>query len=87
MYEDPLATDPGSNGGNFAEVELLSTTEKNSVMEIHYSMLRGSLGFYFTAKMPHRKSAQSDCFEVCVRVLFHIPECIQAPQGGLAQRP
>ena len=62
VYEYSLATDPASNGGNLADVKLLSTTEKNGEMEIHFSMLRGSPGFYSTATMTHRK--QDERFEV-----------------------
>jgi len=62
IFEYSLATDPQSNGGKLADVKLLSTTEKNGVMEIHFSMLRGSSGFYSTATMTHRK--QDERFEV-----------------------
>lgn len=62
VFEYSLAADPASNGGNLADVKLLSTTEKNGVMEIHFSMLRGSPGFYSTATMTHRK--QDERFEV-----------------------
>ena len=62
VYEYTLATDPGSNHGNYADVKLLSTTETKGVMEIHFSMLRGSSGFYSTAIMTHRK--QDAKFEV-----------------------
>lgn len=62
VYEYSLATDPASNGGTLADVKLLSTTEKNGEMEIHFSMLRGSPGFYSTATMTHRK--QDERFEV-----------------------
>ena len=62
LFEYTLATDPASNGGNLADVKLLSSTEKNGVMEIHFSMLRGSPGFYSTATMTHRK--QDERFEV-----------------------
>ena len=62
VFEYSLASDPASNGGNLADVKLLSTTEKNGVMEIHFSMLRGSPGFYSTATMKHRK--QDERFEV-----------------------
>lgn len=62
LFEYSLAVDPASNGGNLADVKLLSTTEKNGVMEIHFSMLRGSPGFYSTATMTHRK--QDERFEV-----------------------
>ena len=62
LFEYSLAADPASNGGNLADVKLLSSTEKNGVMEIHFSMLRGSRGFYSTATMTHRK--QDERFEV-----------------------
>ena len=62
VYEYSLATDPANNGGNLADVKLFSTTEKNGEMEIHFSMLRGSPGFYSTATMTHRK--QDERFEV-----------------------
>ncbi len=62
VFEYALATDPAGNGGNLAEVKLLSATESNGVMEIHFSMLRGSPGFYSTATMTHRK--QDERFEV-----------------------
>ena len=53
---------PAGNSGNYADVPLLSSTEKNGIMEIHFSMLRGSPGFYSTATMTHRK--QDERFEV-----------------------
>jgi rhamnogalacturonan endolyase len=62
VFEYSLATDPTGNGGNYADVQLLSSTEKNGIMEIHFSMLRGSPGFYSTATMTHRK--QDERFEV-----------------------
>ena len=62
VFEYSLAADPASNGGKIADVKLLSNTEKNGVMEIHFSMLRGSPGFYSTATMTHRK--QDERFEV-----------------------
>ena len=62
LYEYSLATDPASNGGNYADVKLLSSTETNGIMEIHFSMLRGSPGFYSTAIMTHRQ--QDERFEV-----------------------
>jgi rhamnogalacturonan endolyase len=62
IFEHSLAADPASNGGTLADVKLLSTTEKNGVMEIHFSMLRGSPGFYSTATMTHRR--QDERFEV-----------------------
>jgi len=62
VYEYSLATDPATNGGDHADVRLLSSTDKNGIMEIHFSMLRGSSGFYSTATMTHRK--QDERFEV-----------------------
>ena len=61
-FEYALATDPASNGGAYADVKLLSDSEHNGVMEVHFSMLRGSPGFYSTAIMTHRK--QDVKFEV-----------------------
>jgi rhamnogalacturonan endolyase len=61
-YEYSLATDPAGDGGKYADVKLLGTTEHNGVMEIHFSMLRGSPGFYSTAVMTHRPQDQK--FEV-----------------------
>ena len=62
IFEYSLGTDPASNGGNYADVKLHSTTDHNGIMEIHFSMLRGSPGFYSTAMMTHRK--QDEKFEV-----------------------
>lgn len=61
-FEYALATDPATNGGAYADVKLLSDSEHNGVMEVHFSMLRGSPGFYSTAMMTHRK--QDVKFEV-----------------------
>jgi rhamnogalacturonan endolyase len=61
-FEFALATDPTTNGGSYADVKLLSDSEHNGVMEVHFSMLRGSPGFYSTAIMTHRK--QDVKFEV-----------------------
>ena len=62
VYEYSLATDPAGNGGAYADVKLLSVSGTNGEMEIHFSMLRGSPGFYSTAIMTHR--AQDERFEV-----------------------
>ncbi len=61
-FEYSLATDPATNGGDYGDLRLLSTSPTNGVMEIHFSMLRGSPGFYSTASMTHR--AQDEAFEV-----------------------
>ena len=62
VYAYSLVTDPATHGGDVADVRLLSETATNGVMEIHFSMLRGSPGFYSTAIMTHRK--QDTRFEV-----------------------
>ena len=48
-----VVSDPAANGGNYAEVSLVSTTVANVIMDVHYSMLRGSSGFYSTAIWSH----------------------------------
>ncbi len=55
IYDYSLGTDPVSNGGGYADAQLLSTSDTKGVMEIHFSMLRGSPGFYSTAVMTHRR--------------------------------
>ncbi len=49
-----LVADPALNGGNYAEISLLSASTTNGTMEVHFSMLRGSTGFYVTAIWNHR---------------------------------
>jgi fibronectin type 3 domain-containing protein len=49
-----LVASPLNNGGNYAEIQLLSTSATNGTMEVHFSMLRGSTGFYVTAIWSHR---------------------------------
>jgi len=49
-----LIADPVTTGGNYAEIALSTTSESNSVLEVHYSLLRGSTGFYVTAIWYHR---------------------------------
>ncbi len=53
-YTYTLAVDPASNGGDFADAKLVSATGTNGIMETHFSMMRGSPGFYSTAIMTHR---------------------------------
>jgi rhamnogalacturonan endolyase len=43
-----------ANNGNYCEVDLLSTSASNGVMDVHFSMLRGSPGFYVTGIWSHR---------------------------------
>ncbi len=49
-----LVVDPASNGGNYAEISLVTTSVTNDVLEVHYSLLRGATGFYVTAIYGHR---------------------------------
>jgi len=49
-----LIADPAANGGNYAEIRLLSTSASSGTMEVRFSMLRGSTGFYVTAIWSHR---------------------------------
>jgi rhamnogalacturonan endolyase len=51
-----LITDPAGNGGNYAEISLVSTSVANIVMEVHYALLRGATGFYVTAIWTHRST-------------------------------
>ncbi|MGH7953173.1 MAG: hypothetical protein ACREFE_14830 [Limisphaerales bacterium] len=49
-----LVSNPVNNDGNYAEIKLLSSSSTNGTMEVHFSMLRGSTGFYVTAIWSHR---------------------------------
>lgn len=49
-----LVADPSGNGGDYAEIGLVSTSTTNGAMEVHFSMLRGSTGFYVTPIWSHR---------------------------------
>ena len=40
--------------GDYCEVDLLATSATNGVMDVHFSMLRGSPGFYVTPIWSHR---------------------------------
>jgi rhamnogalacturonan endolyase len=40
--------------GDYCEIDLLSTSSANGVMDVHFSMLRGSPGFYVTPIWSHR---------------------------------
>ncbi len=55
-----LAVDPATNGGSYGDVMLLNPSDDNGVFELHYSMLRGSSGFYTTATMTHRAQDKAD---------------------------
>lgn len=43
-----------TNSGSYAEIDLLCDSASNGVVDIHYSMLRGSPGFYVTPIWSHR---------------------------------
>jgi len=43
-----------ANTGNYCEVDLLSASATNGVMDVHFSMLRGASGFYVTPIWSHR---------------------------------
>ena len=49
-----LVVDPAGNGGNYAEISLLSSSTSSGTIEVHFSLLRGSTGFYVTAIWSHR---------------------------------
>jgi len=49
-----LVVDPASNGGNYAEISMVTTSVTNDVLEVHFSLLRGATGFYVTAIYGHR---------------------------------
>ncbi len=57
-----LAVDPASNGGSYGDVMLLNTSDTNGIFEVHYSMLRGSSGFYVTGTLTHRAQDKADAF-------------------------
>jgi fibronectin type 3 domain-containing protein len=43
-----------SNTANYVEIDLLSTSATNGALDIHFSMLKGSPGFYVTPIWMHR---------------------------------
>ncbi len=43
-----------ANTGDYCEIDLLSSSSTSGVMDVHFSMLRGSPGFYVTAIFSHR---------------------------------
>ncbi len=49
-----VTADPANNGGNYAEINLLSSSASSGTMEVRFSMLRGSTGFYVTPIWSHR---------------------------------
>lgn len=53
-YTPTIAVDPASNGGDLGDVMEVSDSPARGLMEIHFSMLRGSPGFYSTGIQTHR---------------------------------
>ena len=48
-----LATNPTSNGGERADMKLVSTSQGIGGFEVHFTMQKGSPGFYTTAILTH----------------------------------
>ncbi len=48
-----VVADPASNGGDYSEISVSSTTQANMPFAVIYSMRRGSPGFYVTAIWTH----------------------------------
>ena len=51
---NPATGDANHAAGNYGEIDMLSTSGTNGTVDIHFSMLRGSPGFYVTAIWSHR---------------------------------
>ena len=51
---NPATGDANHPAGNYGEIDLVSTSSTNGTVDIHFSMLRGSPGFYVTASWAHR---------------------------------
>src|ERR1035438_975815 len=49
-----VVANPANTGSNYAEIAMSTTSVPNDVLEVHFSMLRGSTGFYVTAIWYHR---------------------------------
>lgn len=49
-----VVANPANNGGTYAEISMLSASVTNGTMEVHFSMLKGSTGFYVTPIWNHR---------------------------------
>lgn len=56
VFTYSVVADPATNGGEYAEIALYSTTQANMPFEVHYSMRRGSPGYYATAIWTHGSS-------------------------------
>jgi autotransporter-associated beta strand protein len=53
---NPATGDANHPAGDYAEIDLLSTSSTNGTVDVHFSMLRGSPGFYVTAIWSHRST-------------------------------
>ena len=51
---DPAVGDASHAAGDYAEIDLFSTSTSNGTMDVRFSMLRGSPGFYVTPTWSHR---------------------------------
>jgi rhamnogalacturonan endolyase len=58
-FKYSIAVDPASNGGAYGDVMMVSDTPDLGVFEAHFSMLRGSPGFYSTGIQTHRAQDQA----------------------------
>ena len=56
VFTYSVVVDPASNGGDYAEIALYSTTQANMPFEVHYAMRRGSPGYYVAAIWTHNSS-------------------------------
>jgi fibronectin type 3 domain-containing protein len=65
VFTYALVADPVSNGGNYAEVALKTTTMSGISMEVHYSMLRGATGFYCAVVWSHSATDAAFSFGEC----------------------
>jgi fibronectin type 3 domain-containing protein len=53
---DPAVGDANHAKGDYGEIDLFLNSATNGTMDVHFSMLRGSPGFYVTAIWRHRAS-------------------------------
>ena len=51
---NPAVGDANHAAGDYAEIDLLSTSTSSGTVDVHFSMLRGSPGFYVTGIWSHR---------------------------------
>jgi autotransporter-associated beta strand protein len=53
---NPATGDTNHPAGTYGEIDLVSTSSTNGTVDIHFSMLQGSPGFYVTASWMHRST-------------------------------